>query len=62
MDKKSFMALCESRWEEIEELSNRTNLYDLEKDFSQIWQTLGRSVLEQRVGEVPSNTRKKKPK
>lgn len=56
------MALCESRWEEIEELSNRTNLYDLEKDFSQIWQTLGRSVLEQRVGEVPSNTRKKKPK
>jgi len=62
MDKKSFMALCESRWQEIDELSNRTNLYDLEKDFSQIWQTLGRSVLEQRVGEVPSNTRKKKSK
>ncbi|MEM8526841.1 MAG: hypothetical protein AAGG68_19530 [Bacteroidota bacterium] len=56
------MALCESRWKEIAELSNRNNLYDLEKDFSQIWQTLGRSVLEQRVGEVPSNTRKKKPK
>lgn len=62
MDKKSFIALCESRWQEIEELSSRTNLYDLEKDFSEIWQTLGRSVLEQRVGEVPSNMRKKKPK
>ena len=62
MDKKSFMALCESRWQEIESLSNRTNLYDLEKDFSEIWQTLGRSVLEHRVGEVPTNSRKKKSK
>lgn len=62
MDKKKFMALCESRWQEIESLSSRTNLYDLEKDFSEIWQTLGCSVLEQRIGSVPTNSRKKKSK
>jgi hypothetical protein len=60
MDKESFMKLCEARWEEMEGLSSRTNLYDLEKDFSEIWQSLGRSVLEERVGKVPKNKRKKK--
>jgi len=54
------MALCEARWKELEGLSSRTNLYDLEKDFSEIWQSLGRSVFEERVGEVPKNKRKKK--
>lgn len=60
MDKKAFIEKCEARWKEIDELSSRTNLYDLEKDFSEIWQSLGRTVLEERVGEVPKNHRKKK--
>ena len=60
MTKEEYMALCAARWEAIDELGGRTNLYDLEKDFVGIWQDLGRSVLERRVGEVSSNHRKKK--
>ena len=60
MDKKAFIEMCEARWKEIDELSSRNNLYDLEKDFSEIWQSLGRKVLEERIGEVPKNHRKKK--
>jgi len=62
MTKSEFMALCESRWEEIDELSVKTNLYDLEKDFSQVWQQLGTCVFERRLGDLPTNHRKKKPK
>ena len=62
MTKLEFMALCESRWQEIDKLSDRTNLYDLEKDFSQVWQQLGKSVFENRLGELPTNHRKKKSK
>lgn len=61
MTKEEYIALCAARWEEIDELSARTNLYDLEKDFVDIWQGLGRSVFEERVGVVPENHRKKKP-
>ena len=61
MTKEEYMSLCAARWEEIEQLSARTNLYDLEKDFVDIWQSLGQSVFEERVGAVPSNHRKKKP-
>jgi len=60
MTKIEYLALCEARWNEIDELSGSTNLYDLEKDFVGIWQTLGRSVFEERVGERPDNHRKKK--
>jgi hypothetical protein len=58
--KEEYMTLCAARWEEIDELSARTNLYDLEKDFVDIWQGLGRSVFEQRVSAAPQNHRKKK--
>lgn len=60
MTKEEYIAQCEARWKEIDELSARTNLYDLEKDFADIWQGLGRSVFEQRVGSFPANHRKKK--
>lgn len=60
MDKKAFIEICEARWKEIDELSSRNNLYDLEKDFSEVWQSLGRTVFEKRVGDVPENHRKKK--
>lgn len=52
--------MCEAGWTEIETVSTRDNLYDLEKDFVEIWQTLGRRVLEKSVGELPDNYRKKK--
>lgn len=59
MTKTEYMALCAARWSEIDELSACTNLYDLEKGFVDIWQGLGRSVFEERVGAVPQNHRKK---
>lgn len=59
MTKSEFMALCEARWSSLEEVS-RDNLYDLEKEFSEIWQDLGKDVLEKQIGEVPVNHRKKK--
>jgi len=62
MTKSEFMAMCESRWNEIDQLSDRTNLYDLEKDFTQVWQQLGKTVFERRLGELPNNHRKKKSK
>ena len=62
MTKSEFMAMCESRWNEIDQLSDRTNLYDLEKDFTQVWQQLGKTVFEKRLGELPNNHRKKKSK
>lgn len=53
------MALCAAHWEEIEELSTRTNLHDLEKDFVDLWQGLSRLVFEYRIGSAPNNHRKK---
>lgn len=60
MSKEEYMAICEARWKEIETVSTRNNLYDLEKDFVEVWQTLGRTVLEKSVGDLPDNHRKKK--
>jgi len=60
MTKSDFIKLCEARWERLENLSDKDNFYDFEKEFRSIWEDLGRSVLENRVGEVPQNHRKKK--
>lgn len=51
--------MCEARWKEIEKVGTRETLYDLEKDFVEVWQTLGRSVLEKSIGDIPENHRKK---
>ena len=59
MTKSEFMALCEARWSSLETVS-QDNLYDLEKEFSAIWQELGKDVLEKQIGDVPQDHRKKK--
>ena len=60
MTKAQFLELCSQRWEDIENLSNHNNLYDLEKNLDEIWTDLGSKVLESTIGEVPTNHRKKK--
>jgi hypothetical protein len=35
-----------------------TNFYDYEKAFDEVWVELGRKVLENTIGEVPTNYRK----
>lgn len=62
MTKKEYMLLCEAQWKDIDKVSNNNTLYDLEKDFVEVWQKLGREVLEKSVGELPTNHRKKKSK
>lgn len=60
MTKSQYLELCEARWNEIKELEKATNLYDLEKDFDQTWRSLGGQVLENSLGELPKDKRKKK--
>lgn len=62
MTKQEYLSLCEARWTAIESVSAQKNLYDLEKEFIDTWQTLGRDVLEKCAGELPTNSRKKKSK
>jgi hypothetical protein len=60
MTKEEYIALTLSKWEQLEALKELGNLYDYEKNFDELWVDLGRSVLEQSIGEVPKNRRKKK--
>lgn len=60
MTKEEFLALAEQRYEALQQLNKLNNFYDYEKQFVHIWQDLGRSVLENNLGSVPTNRRKKK--
>ena len=60
MDKKEFLALAEARYEALQALNKLDNFYDYEKIFVELWQELGREVLEKNIGSVPKDRRKKK--
>ena len=60
MTKEEFLALAEGRYEALQKLNKLNNFYDYEKQFVHLWQELGRTVLEQNLGAVPTNRRKKK--
>lgn len=62
MTKKEYLDLCSKNWDELEAVSSKDNLYDLEKDFRSYWETLGREVLEKQLGELPNDHRKKNTK
>jgi len=53
------MALAESRFDALGELQKQTDFYNYEKEFDQLWTDLGRAVLEQTIGSVPNDKRKK---
>lgn len=61
MTKEEFMQLAEARYDELQALNKLDNFYDYEKEFVNIWQGLGRQVLEKNLGELPGDKRKKKP-
>ena len=54
MEKAEFLNLISQHWDDIRKLQNSESLYDLEKDFDQIWVDLGRDVLEKTIGKAPS--------
>lgn len=60
MTKEEFLALAEKRYDALQDLNKLNNFYDYEKQFVHIWQELGRTVLENNLGAVPTNRRKKK--
>ena len=61
MTKEEFLQIAGTRYDELQALNKIDNLYDYEKRFVSIWQSLGRSVLEKNIGELPNDKRKKKP-
>ena len=61
MTKEEFQALATARYEELQSLNKLDNFYDYEKQFVGIWQDLGRAVLEQNLGTLSNDKRKKKP-
>jgi hypothetical protein len=56
MTKENFIALAESRYDDLNKLCELDNFYDYEKSFDAIWQDLGRVYLEQLLqGEQPKS-------
>jgi hypothetical protein len=62
MEKEKYLALAESRYEELKALGKLDNFYDYEKSFDEVWQDLGRLYLESFMHEknAISNDRRKK--
>lgn len=59
MTKAEYMALAEARFEQLTNLQRQPDFYSYEKEFDTIWTDLGRAVLEQSIGSVPNDKRKK---
>lgn len=59
MTKAEYMALAEARFDALCDLQKQPDFYHYEKEFDQIWTDLGRAVLEQSLGPVPKDKRKK---
>jgi hypothetical protein len=60
MTQEAYLKLAASKWPELEKLQSEGNFYEFEKRFEEIWIELGQSVLENQIGEVPNDYRKKK--
>lgn len=61
MTKAEYLEAAAKRYDELQALNKIDNFYDYEKEFVSIWQDLGREVLENNLGELVKDKRKKKP-
>ena len=61
MTKAQYLAAAEARYDELKALGKLDNFYDYEVEFVKIWQDLGRQVLQDSLGELSNDKRKKKP-
>jgi uncharacterized membrane protein len=61
MTKAEYLEAAARRYDELQALNKIDNFYDYEKEFVSIWQDLGREVLENNLGELVKDKRKKKP-
>ena len=60
MSKEEYLALAEAKYQELQALKSKPTFYDYEKSFVDIWQDLGRQVLEKSLSDVSKDRRKKK--
>ncbi len=61
MTREEFHRLADKRYDELQALNKLDNFYDYEKQFVGIWQELGKAVLENNLGTLSNDKRKKKP-
>ena len=60
MSESDYIELARQKYQELHELKSQPTIYDYEKSFVDIWQDLGRQVLEKSLSDVPNDRRKKK--
>lgn len=60
MTELEFLTLAKKRYSDLAKLKDSKSFYDHEKEFSKIWQDLGREVLESSISKLPADRRKKK--
>jgi hypothetical protein len=60
MTEAEYIALARQKYHDLQQLKHKPTFYDYEKSFDEIWQELGRQVLEKNLSEVPADRRKKK--
>ncbi len=58
--KEEYLAMASAEYDSLKELEGVKDFYDYEKTFSDIWQRLGRQVLESSISTVGNDRRKKK--
>ena len=46
MSKEEYIGLAEQKYHDLQQLKSKPTLYDYEKFFDELWQDLGRQVLE----------------
>ena len=59
MTREEFLALASSKYDSIRDLNKLDNFYDYEKELVDIMRDLGSSVMEQNLGKIPTNPKKK---
>jgi len=60
MTESEFLSLALSKYESIKSLNGSATFYEHEKDFDDIWTTLGKDVLAASVSDKEGQKRKKK--
>ena len=59
MTREEYLALASSKYDSIRDLNKLDNFYDYEKELVDIMRDLGSSVMEQNLGKIPTNPKKK---
>jgi hypothetical protein len=59
MTKEEYMGLSKVIYQELQELKSKPSLYGYEKSLVDIWQDLGRQILEISLSKVLKDRRKK---